>query len=169
MSATPVLPDVLAPGLKVVFCGTAVGRASAKRGAYYAGPGNRFWSVLYRVGLTPRLFEPQEFPHLLDFEIGLTDLAKHTSGADTSLGSSDFGVAAFERRIARCAPKVLAFNGKKAAQTFYGRSVSYGRQTDGVADTTTFVLPSTSGAAARYWDESHWRKMAAFAGKIARK
>ena len=42
-----VLPDVLEPGLTVVFCGTAVGATSAQVRAYYAGRGNRFWEVLF--------------------------------------------------------------------------------------------------------------------------
>jgi len=59
--ATPmVLPDVLAPGLAIVFCGTAVGTVSARRRAYYAGPGNAFWPTLHRVGLTPRQLLPEE-------------------------------------------------------------------------------------------------------------
>jgi double-stranded uracil-DNA glycosylase len=57
----PVLPDLLAPGLRIVFCGTAAGTISAARGAYYAHPQNRFWSVLETNGLTPRLLKPEEF------------------------------------------------------------------------------------------------------------
>lgn len=53
-----VLPDYLAPGLRIVFCGTAVSTASAERGHYYAGPGNEFWSFLHRSGLTPVLLSP---------------------------------------------------------------------------------------------------------------
>src|SRR3546814_7604122 len=59
-SRAPVLPDVLAPGLRLVFCGSAAGRKSAELGAYYAGPGNKFWPTLYEIGLTPRHFRPQD-------------------------------------------------------------------------------------------------------------
>ena len=58
--SSTVLPDLLTPGLRVVFCGIAVGTPSARRGAY-AGSGNQFWSVLARVGLTPRQLAPAEF------------------------------------------------------------------------------------------------------------
>ena len=68
-----MLPDVLASDLKVVFCGTAVGDQSARRKAYYAGRGNKFWTILYRTGLTPIMLEPEEYEKLLDFDIGLTD------------------------------------------------------------------------------------------------
>jgi TDG/mug DNA glycosylase family protein len=60
-----ILPDLLAPGLNIVFCGTAVSAVSAARGAYYAGPGNAFWPTLYAVGLTPRRFEPEEYPSII--------------------------------------------------------------------------------------------------------
>jgi double-stranded uracil-DNA glycosylase len=42
MDAPQVLPDVIRPGLKIVFCGTAPGNVSAARGACYAHPRNRF-------------------------------------------------------------------------------------------------------------------------------
>ena len=57
----PVLPDLVRPGLRIVFCGTAAGTVSAARGAYYAHPQNKFWSALCAVGLTPRLLRPEEF------------------------------------------------------------------------------------------------------------
>ena len=66
------LPDVLRPGLRLVICGSAAGAVSAARGAYYAGPGNKFWPILAEVGLTPRLLRPDEFATLPAFGIGLT-------------------------------------------------------------------------------------------------
>jgi len=57
-----ILPDVLKPGLKVVFCGTAAGNRSAKIKAYYAGRDNQFWAVLHRIGLTPRQFQSTACP-----------------------------------------------------------------------------------------------------------
>ena len=80
-----ILPDVLAPGLRVVFCGTAAGEEAARVGAPYAGPGNRFWWVLHEVGLTPRELRPVEFRELLAWGIGLTDVAKHAVGGDSAL------------------------------------------------------------------------------------
>jgi len=59
-----VLPDMLRPGLRLVICGSAAGAVSATHGAYYAGPGNRFWRTLFEVGLTPRRLEPHEFRDL---------------------------------------------------------------------------------------------------------
>lgn len=157
-----VLPDLLLPGLNVVFCGTAAGARSALRGAYYAGPGNKFWKTLYAVGLTPRLLEPEEFPLLAQYGIGLTDIAKTYSGADSGLRHSHFDAEALRYKIIDNAPLAFAFNGKKAAQAFYGENVTYGQQPERVGETIIFVLPSTSGAANRFWDVSHWQALAAF-------
>ena len=159
----PILPDILAPGLRLVFCGTAAGKVSAEKGAYYAGPGNRFWPTLHEIGLTPRRLEPAEFPQALEFGIGLTDVAKAVSGADSDLPRHGFDAEALRLKITHAAPEALAFNGKRAAQEFFGGSVSYGRQSERVGSTVVFVLPSTSGAARRYWDISYWRKLAEFA------
>ena len=84
-TAAQMLPDVLCPGLRVVFCGTAAGAVSAARGAYFAGPGNRFWSILAEIKLTPHQLKPDELRLLPTFGIGLTDIAKSVSGADSRL------------------------------------------------------------------------------------
>ena len=159
-----ILPDVLKLDLKVVFCGAAVGSTSARVGAYYAGPGNQFWDVLFRTGLTPSRLRPEEFTTLPSHGIGLTDLAKKQSGTDDQVDASEFDVDALRSKVRRFAPKALAFNGKRAGSAFYGRSVTLGRQPEPVWETAVFVLPSTSGAARGYWDELHWRGLAEFIG-----
>lgn len=154
------LPDVLAQGLRIVFCGTAAGATSARVGAYYAGPGNRFWSILAATGLTPRLLHPSEFHKLPQYGIGLTDLAKFESGSDSALSSSAFDVMGLRARIEGAQPVILAFNGKAAGEAFLGRKLTYGRQVEMIGTTVIHVLPSTSGAARGAWDESHWHAVA---------
>ena len=163
--ATPtlpdVLPDVLGPGLRVVFCGSAAGAVSARVGAYYAGPGNRFWPTLHRVRLTPRLLAPAEFRSVLHHGIGLTDLCKTESGSDAGLSGHADDAAALAAKIARHRPAVLAFNGKRAASVFLGaETLDYGEQPRSIGKTAIHVLPSTSGAARRWWDETFWRRVA---------
>ena len=156
-----VLPDVLGPGLRVVFCGSAAGAASARAGAYYAGPGNRFWPTLYRVGLTPRILAPSEFGSVLRYGIGLTDICKTESGADSGLSGKADDAAALTAKIVRYRPAVLAFNGKRAARVFLdAATIDYGEQPKRIGETLIHVLPSTSGAARRWWDEAFWRRVA---------
>ncbi|MDB5353819.1 MAG: glycosylase [Phycisphaerales bacterium] len=165
MLPSPKLPDVLVPGLRVVFCGTAAGDKSAAVGAYYAGPGNQFWSTLHTVGLTPRRLAPSDFSALPEYGIGLTDIAKYYAGNDANLGTADFNVPVFREKLENFQPRVLAFNGKKAAAAFYGcgtGNLPYGRQANRIGDTVIWVLPSTSGNARRYWNHGPWRDLAQF-------
>jgi TDG/mug DNA glycosylase family protein len=157
-----ILDEVLQPGLKIVFCGTQAGRVSAERRAYYAGPGNRFWPTLHAVGLTPVLLKPEEYGRLLEFGIGVTDVAEETCGPDSALIADHFDVPGFWRRIGEAAPLSVAFNGKRAAAAaLRTRTVilSYGPQParDG---RRIFVLPSTSGAASGFWSLEPWRDLA---------
>lgn len=147
-------------GLRVVFCGTAAGSASARRGAYYAGPGNKFWPILYAVELTPRQLRPADFASALEYGIGLTDLCKLRSGSDLEIGDGAFDVAGLETRLLAVAPRVIAFNGLKAGREALGGVDGYGRQTRSLADAETWVLPSTSGAANRWWDPAPWQQLA---------
>jgi TDG/mug DNA glycosylase family protein len=108
------------------------------------------------------VLSPSEFRELPLFGIGLTDLAKTTAGSDADISASELDVEATRAKIEHFAPRALAFNGKRAAEAFLRRAVGFGRQNESVGGTAIFVLPSTSGAARGYWDESHWRALAEY-------
>ena len=156
----PILPDVLKPGLALVFCGTAAGKRSAAEGAYYAHPGNLFWRALHQSGLTPRLLAPAEFPQLPHHGIGLTDLAKHHAGNDNQLPRDAFDAAALFGKIEHYAPRVLAFTSKNGARAALGHAVDYGLQSDTIGNTRIFVLPSPSGQARGHWSIAPWLALA---------
>jgi len=161
---TPVLADVLAPGMEVVFCGTAVGDASKRRGAYYAGPGNKFWQVLAEFGFTDRILKPEEYSLLPRYRIGLTDIAKSAHGADARLRAADFDADSLAARILGSSPLALAFNGKRAACEFFRlrstSQVAVGRHLQKIGSTAIYVLPSTSGGARRYGSPEPWAQLA---------
>lgn len=159
MSET-ILPDVLQPGLAVVFCGTAAGTRSARDGAYYAHPGNLFWRTLFATGLTPRLLAPAEYPLAPGFGIGLTDLSKFHYGNDNELPVDAFDVIALRARIERVSPRMLAFTSKHGGRTALGKQATYGLQDTTWGDTRLFVLPSPSGQARRSWNEGTWHELA---------
>lgn len=155
-----ILPDVLAPGLAVVFCGTAAGTRSAREGAYYAHPGNLFWRALHEAGFTPRRYAPAEFTQLPALGIGLTDLAKHHSGNDADLPRGAFDVPALLAKIERYAPRLLAFTSKTAARAVLARPIAaYGLQPERLGATALGVLPSPSGQARGHWDPAPWREL----------
>lgn len=155
----PILPDVLRPGLRIVFCGTAAGKRSAAEGAYYAHPGNQFWRALRQAGLTPRLLSPGEFPLLPQFGIGLTDLAKRHVGNDNELPADAFDVPGLLAKIDHYRPGILAFTSKNAARAVLGPKLSYGIQERLLGTTRMFVLPSPSGQARGHWSLTPWQML----------
>lgn len=163
MEAPPhVLPDVLRPGLDILFCGTAAGTVSAQRGAYYAHPQNKFWRVLFAVGLTPRLIKPEEYGELPRWGLGLTDLAKYVSGMDRELPARALGneaCAALTAKVRAIEPKLLAFTSLNAGRRYLGRAAGFGDSGVRVGRARVWLLPSPSPTAAWNWDEAWWRKL----------
>jgi TDG/mug DNA glycosylase family protein len=163
MARAPVLPDLLKPGLRLVFCGTAAGTVSAARGAYYAHPQNKFWRVLHQVGLTPEQLTPEEYRRLWDYGIGLTDIAKHAFGMDRELPRGALGadaVAALRARIAETRPRILAFTSLTGGRRVMGSKAVFGRQTEKLGDSQVWIMPSPSPTAHWNWDVSLWRGLA---------
>ena len=155
-----ILADVLEPGLRVVLCGSAAGRRSAELGLPYAGPGNRFWRILHESGLTPEELSPPRFRELARHGVGLTDLCKTASGPDASLPREADDVDGLREKVERFGPPVLAFVGKRAAKVALACGVGYGPQAERFGGADTWVLPSTSGLAVRFWDPEPWHALA---------
>jgi len=163
MANKHILPDRLKPGLKLVFCGTAAGRQSALQQAYYAHGQNKFWATLHRVGLTPRLFAPQDYEKLWELGIGLTDIAKHVYGMDHQLPKDALGaeaVAALKARVLKAKPHILAFTSLNGGRKVMGTKAVAGEQEEKLGDTQVFILPSPSPLAANHWDIEPWRALA---------
>ena len=98
-----VLPDILAPNLDVVFCGTAVGEASASRGHYYSGTGNKFWQLLHEAGFTATRLRPEDDVKLPSLGLGITDLVKDVAQShDRGL---DFSKTQFAAQIEEASPR----------------------------------------------------------------
>lgn len=163
----PTELDIFQPNLQVVFCGVANWSKEFPSGSYYPDNRNRFWSVLYRVGLTPRQLTPREGKILPRYGIGLTTLIKDPPPQSRTDHTWDWTVRGLRQKIDKLKPKTMAFNGKHAAQEFYGYSVHYGQQPEAIDSTTVFVLPSTSGMARKYWNEEYWRELAEYAKRLS--
>jgi double-stranded uracil-DNA glycosylase len=164
-----ILPDLLKPNLKLVFCGTAASNISAQMAAYYANPQNAFWPTLHKIGLTPYQFQPKEFSQLLDLHIGLTDLAKAAQGMDKALKSSDFDAEKLHEKILHYQPSILAFTSKKGASVYFkcgSQSISYGLQSETIGASQVWVLPSPSSAARSFWDIAVWQALADAVAKL---
>ena len=150
------IPDVLASGLRVLFCGINPGRVSAAAAAHFANPRNDFWRLLHAAKFTPRLLAPSEQWHALDYGIGITNAAHRTTPGSGDLRRGDFEGSA--DRLARLAadlePAWIGFVGKEAYRGAFGERTPLGLQERALGTTRLFVLPSTSPAnAAVPWDE----------------
>jgi TDG/mug DNA glycosylase family protein len=150
------VPDVLAPGLRAVFCGINPGRVSAAAGAHFANPRNDFWRLLHAAGFTPRQLAPQEQLSLLDHGFGLTNAAYRTTPGSGDLRRGDFAGSAerLERIALELEPGAIAFVGKEAYRGAFDERPGLGLQERRLGETLLYVLPSTSPAnAAVPWHE----------------
>jgi TDG/mug DNA glycosylase family protein len=147
------LRDVVAPGLKVLFCGINPGLYSAATGFHFARPGNRFWPALHAGGFTPRLFHPSQNRELLRLGYGLTNLVNRATASAAELSSAEFVVGGrkLAAKVRRYRPGVVAFVGMGAYRAAFGRpAATLGRQPEKLAGAEVWVLPSPSGLNANY-------------------
>ena len=159
----PLIPDLLAPGLDLVFCGTAPSPISFRERAYYANPSNRFWPTLQVVGLTPERLAPQRYRELLGLGLGLTDLNKTEYGSDHELSADAMDADSLHAKLRRYRPAAIAFTSKNAASlALCIRAPSYGREVHPIEGAVAFVLASPSGRARSFWTLDPWREAAAF-------
>ena len=141
------VPDVLAPGLRCVFCGINPGRVSAAAAAHFANPRNDFWRLLHDGGFTPRRLDPSEQFELLPLGYGVTNAAYRTTPGSGDLRRGDFDRARLERLAFDLAPHAIAFVGKEAYRGLFGERPELGAQARTLgAGVGLYVLPSTSPA-----------------------
>lgn len=142
------VPDVLARGLGVVFCGINPGKRSALAGYHFAGPGNRFWPSLYASGFTDRLLTASESGLLPQFGCGITNLVMRATARADQLSAAEIaaGRVVLEAKIVRYKPQWLAVLGVGAYRSaFADRRAAPGRQDRTIGETRVWLLPNTSG------------------------
>lgn len=139
--------DVLAPKLAVVFCGLNPAATAAKSGHNFSAGSNRFWPVLHLAGFTPHRIVPADERMLLQYGCGVTALVARPTreGREVSRAEFQASEAAFERKIARYAPRWVAFLGKAGVAALIGTAPDWGRQELRVGGAQVWVLPNPSG------------------------
>ena len=146
-------PDLIVPGLDILFCGINPGLYSAAVGHHFARPGNRFWPALFAAGFTPRLFTGFDDRELLDHGCGLTNLVKRSSARAEEVTADELrrGAKAVRRKLARYRPRFLAVVGFGAYRTAFERPHAVvGPQPDRIGETVVWLLPNTSGLNANH-------------------
>ncbi|MDX3113070.1 G/U mismatch-specific DNA glycosylase [Streptomyces scabiei] len=147
------MPDVVAGGLRVLFCGINPGLMTAATGHHFARPGNRFWPVLHLSGFTPRLLKPAEQRELLTYGLGITNVVARASARADELSAEEYreGGRLLARKVTALKPRWLAVVGVTAYRAaFDDRKAAVGPQEQLVGDTRVWVLPNPSGL------NAHW-------------
>ena len=147
------IPDVIAPGLAVLFCGINPGLYSGATGRHFARPGNRFWPALHRSGFTATQLSPFEGEKLLALGLGVTNVVARTTPGAADLSDDELraGGKKLERKVRRYAPRFLALLGLGAYRVAFGvKDAGVGEQERTIGDTRVWVLPNPSGLNAHY-------------------
>jgi TDG/mug DNA glycosylase family protein len=152
-AADKTVPDVIAPGLKVLFCGINPGLYSGATGHHFARPGNRFWPALHAAGFTERLVSPFDERILLQYGYGITNfVARATASADeVTVEELVAGRRTLLAKVKRYAPRIVAVLGIGAyRKAFAEPRATLGRQPEPLARAAFWVLPNPSGLNAHY-------------------
>jgi len=147
------VPDVIAPGLRALFCGINPSLYSAAVGHHFARPGNRFWRTLHAAGFSERVLSPFEDEELLARGYGVTNVVERATATAAELSPAELvaGGRRLTRRVRRYAPRVLAVLGISAYRTAFGRpDAALGPQPHTVGGARVWVLPNPSGLNAHY-------------------
>ncbi|MCW8098826.1 G/U mismatch-specific DNA glycosylase [Streptomyces tauricus] len=148
-----LVPDVVAAGLQVLFCGINPGLMTAATGHHFARPGNRFWPVLHLSGFTPRLLKPSEQDELLSYGLGITNVVARASARADEIGAEEYreGGRLLAAKVERLRPRWLAVVGVTAYRAaFDDRKAVIGPQERTFGATRVWVLPNPSGL------NAHW-------------
>ena len=147
------VPDVIAPGLKVLFCGINPGLYTAAVGHHFARPGNRFWPALHKAGFTNRQLSPFEELELLEVRYGVTNLINRATASADELSRQDLmkGASQLHRKVLKYQPVCLAVLGLGAYRAAFERpGAKPGRQNETIGRSMIWVLPNPSGLNANY-------------------
>ncbi|MFJ8111430.1 G/U mismatch-specific DNA glycosylase [Streptomyces sp. NPDC096132] len=148
-----LVPDVVAGGLRVLFCGINPGLMTAATGHHFARPGNRFWPVLHLSGFTPRLMKPAEQRELLSYGLGITNVVARATARADELSAEEYreGGRLLTDKVTRLKPRWLAVVGVTAYRAaFDDRKASVGPQERVIGEARIWVLPNPSGL------NAHW-------------
>jgi len=147
------IDDLIAPDLRVLFCGINPGLYSGATGYHFARPGNRFWKALHLAGFTDRVLDPSDGAVLLGRGLGITNLVGRTTATAAELSDQEFRAGAQRLRalVERERPRWLAMVGISAYRVGFSEpKAQVGRQATTIGATGVWVLPNPSGLNANY-------------------
>jgi TDG/mug DNA glycosylase family protein len=147
------VPDIIGPGLRVLFCGINPSLWSGAVGHHFAHPGNRFWRALHAAGFTDRILSPDKERRLLDVGVGITNLVDGASRSAADLDRDELraGARRFVTKLRRWRPEAAAFLGLGAYRMGFDRPrATIGLQPEPLGGTRVWLLPNPSGLQGHY-------------------
>jgi TDG/mug DNA glycosylase family protein len=147
------VPDVIGPGLRLLFVGINPGLYSGAVGHHFARPGNRFWPALHAAGITERVLSPFEEHELLDVGVGITNFVERATATADRLRPAELreGARRLERKVRRHRPRTVAFLGLTSYRTAFDRTAAVvGPQPEAIGGARIWLLPNPSGLNAHY-------------------
>lgn len=148
------VPDLVGPGLRLLFVGINPGLWTAATATHFAYPGNRFYPALLRAGILERRIDPAagmtdaDRAALLASGIGITNIVRRATARADELTRDELraGAVALTAFVAQHRPRVVAVAGVTAYRTAFGRPrARLGRQPEDLAGAALWVVPNPSG------------------------
>jgi double-stranded uracil-DNA glycosylase len=147
------IPDLVAPGLRVLFAGINPSLYSAAAGYHFARPGNRFWPALHRSGFTARQLAPAEQRLLLADGLGITNVVARATARADELDAAELraGAAALAALAGTLGVRWLAVLGVTAYRAAFRQPRAVvGPQDESLGGARVWILPNPSGLNASY-------------------
>lgn len=148
------VPDLVGPGMRLLFVGINPGLWTAATATPFAHPGNRFYPALVAAGILPRLpefargLDDADRAEIVAAGIGISNLVNRATARADELAVTELreGAARLAENVALWHPRVVAIVGVTAYRTAFARPRAVtGRQPEDLAGAELWVVPNPSG------------------------
>lgn len=147
------VPDLVRPGLRVLFVGINPSLWSAVIGHHFGNPSNRLWPVLHQAGFTPRRFLPTDAQELLALGYGISNMVNRATATAAEIRDAELreGAPRLRATVRTWQPRIVAFLGLQAYRVGFGQpKAAVGAQPGPVEGAGVWLLPNPSGLNAHY-------------------
>jgi TDG/mug DNA glycosylase family protein len=148
------IPDLVGPGLKLLFVGINPGLWTAATLTPFAHPGNRFYPALVAAGILDELppfatgFSDDDRAALIARGIGMSNLVNRATARADELGRDELraGAERLRANVVAWRPAVVAIVGITAYRQAFARpKARQGRQDETLEGAQLWVVPNPSG------------------------
>jgi TDG/mug DNA glycosylase family protein len=149
-----VVPDLIGPGLRLLFVGINPGLWTAATQTHFAHPGNRFYPALLRAGVITRPIDrgagmsDADRRHLVERGIGITNVVARATAKASELSTDELqaGGARLCEFVRHHRPRVVAIAGITAYRAAFGvPRAQLGEQPQPFEGARLWIVPNPSG------------------------